>query len=402
MWYLIPLALLYILINVLIWHRAVRLIRGFLKGTAGTAICICFTLIYAFLMSSVISWTLFSSPVIIHWLKMISNFWVGIFIYCLIFIISAEIVTFIIHFFRKHPKGSPEHVRFIRTRGVIVSVLIILFSVYGIVNWNNLRVTEYDVNVDKASTTGGDLKVVLIADTHIGYTVGEKNIRDMVELVNQQNPDLICFAGDIFDNDLDAMTDIEKIEYDFSNMKSRYGTYACYGNHDIYEKLVGGFSLYRMNKYEVQKEASRFLEASNINMLEDETVTVDGIQIVGRIDESKPNGGTKENKVHARKSISALTKDFDKSKLIIDIDHEPSQLDEKAAAGVDLDLCGHTHDGQIFPGNLTINLFWDNAYGLLDVGSMHSIVTSGVGVWGPAMRVGANPEIAVVNVHFTK
>ena len=85
---------------------------------------------------------------------------------------------------------------------------------------------------------------------------------------------------------------------------------------------------------------------------------------------------------------------------MICVDHQPSELQEKADAGVDLDLCGHTHDGQIFPGNLTINLFWDNAYGLLKVDDMYSIVTSGVGVWGSAMRVGTDGEIAVVNVNF--
>ena len=68
--------------------------------------------------------------------------------------------------------------------------------------------------------------------------------------------------------------------------------------------------------------------------------------------------------------------------------------------GVDVDLCGHTHDGQMFPGNLTVRLFWENACGCLRVGSMHSIVTSGVGLFGPNMRVATRAEICPITIHF--
>ena len=74
--------------------------------------------------------------------------------------------------------------------------------------------------------------------------------------------------------------------------------------------------------------------------------------------------------------------------------------DALAAAGVDVDLCGHTHDGQMFPGNPTVRLFWENACGCLRVGSMHSIVTSGVGLFGPNMRVATRAEICPVTIHF--
>ena len=82
------------------------------------------------------------------------------------------------------------------------------------------------------------------------------------------------------------------------------------------------------------------------------------------------------------------------------IDHEPGELQELADAGVDADLCGHTHDGQLFPGNLTIKLMWENACGYLKKGDMHSIVTSGVGLFGPNMRVGTKSEISDLMMHF--
>ncbi len=91
---------------------------------------------------------------------------------------------------------------------------------------------------------------------------------------------------------------------------------------------------------------------------------------------------------------------MDLSLPVLVIDHEPGELQELADAGVDADLCGHTHDGQLFPGNLTIKLMWENACGYLKKGDMHSIVTSGVGLFGPNMRVGTKSEICDIMMHF--
>ena len=91
---------------------------------------------------------------------------------------------------------------------------------------------------------------------------------------------------------------------------------------------------------------------------------------------------------------------LDESKPIIVIDHQPKELQELADAGVDLTLSGHTHDGQLFPGNIFINYFWENAYGKINKGKMTSIVTSGVGLFGPNMRTFTDSEVAKLNVKF--
>ena len=99
-----------------------------------------------------------------------------------------------------------------------------------------------------------------------------------------------------------------------------------------------------------------------------------------------------------RKDIRILTKTLDKTKPIFVIDHEPLELKKIARAGVDLDLSGHTHNGQIFPGNIIMKFIWDNPNGIKKVESMTSIVTSGAGIWGPAMRIGTNSEIMIIDV----
>lgn len=222
-------------------------------------------------------------------------------------------------------------------------------------------------------------------------------MEQMVEKINSQNPDLVCIAGDIFDNDYDALYEPEKLIEIFKSIDSKYGVYACYGNHDISEKILGGFT-FRTGKTRTQDDRmEEFLSKAGINLLTDKSVLVDdAFYIVGRRDYEKP--GIEGE----RKSIAELTENLDKSKPIIVIDNEPKELQEKADSGVDIDLGGHTHNGQMFPGNLTIKLLWENPAGCIKKDDMYSIVTSGVGVWGPNMRVGTDSEIVSIDVQFSK
>ena len=142
----------------------------------------------------------------------------------------------------------------------------------------------------------------------------------------------------------------------------------------------------------------KFLEKAGITLLRDEYTLIDNsFYLYGRPDYERPGRGIDE-----RKSPQEITADMDLSLPVLVIDHEPRELQELADAGVDADLCGHTHDGQLFPGNLTIKLMWENACGYLKKDNMHSIVTSGVGLFGPNMRVGTKSEICDIMMHFNR
>ena len=139
-----------------------------------------------------------------------------------------------------------------------------------------------------------------------------------------------------------------------------------------------------------------FLEKAGITLLRDESVLIDdAFYLYGRPDYERPGRGRT-----SRKTPEEITRDLNTNKPVIVIDHEPRELSELSDAGVDLDLCGHTHDGQIFPVNLITNLVWENSCGYLQKGSMHNIVTSGVGVFGPNMRVATKSEICMIDVRF--
>ena len=139
-----------------------------------------------------------------------------------------------------------------------------------------------------------------------------------------------------------------------------------------------------------------FLEQAGIRLLRDEGVRIgDAFYLYGRPDYNRPGRG-----IVIRKTPAQITEGMDLRKPVIVLDHEPKELQELAAAGVDVDLCGHTHDGQMFPGNLVVRFFWENSYGYLQKDRMHNIVTSGVGVFGPDMRVGTKCEICRITVRF--
>ena len=140
----------------------------------------------------------------------------------------------------------------------------------------------------------------------------------------------------------------------------------------------------------------QFVRESGMTMLADEVRLIDdSFYVIGRKDYENAGDGTAR-----RKSLGELMAGIDTDKLVISLEHEPRFLRQNADAGVDVMLCGHTHDGQFFPLNVAIRTAWENTAGLKTVGRMTSVVTSGVGVYGPDMRIGTDADISVVDVPF--
>ena len=177
----------------------------------------------------------------------------------------------------------------------------------------------------------------------------------MVKKINAQNADLVVFAGDVFDNEYEAVQNPDKIAKTLSTIQSTYGSYAVFGNHDVTERLLGGFSVTSKENEVRDPRFESFLKDADITLLDDEVTCIDNaFYLVGRKDIQKPGDGTTN-----RKTIEELLSNVDKTKPVFVLEHQPKQLEELDNAGVDMQLCGHTHDGQIFPGNLTVKLFWE-------------------------------------------
>ena len=274
--------------------------------------------------------------------------------------------------------------------------MIAFISIYGTINARNIRTTSYEVTINKRATGFKSLNIVLVADLHIGYNVGYRQIEKMVEKINKEKPDVVIMAGDIFDNDYEAIDNPNAIINSFRRIKSKYGIFAVYGNHDIDEKTLAGFTFDYNSKKMSDLRMDKMLSDSNIKLLRDDYVMLDGeIYIYGRPDYKRLGRG-----ISKRKTPTEITSNLDTTKPIILIDHQPRELQELASAKIDLDLSGHTHNGQLFPGTVLTKFMWKNAYGYKQIGNLHSVVTSGVGLYGPNMRVGSIAEIVVVKVNF--
>ena len=389
------LAPFYILVNVYVVRWMIRWMGACSHIFQSAVFRAVFIIFYILIASSLLTGFLINKPEFLHRiLKNTGNYFLGTFLYIILVIVVVDLVRLILKYV--------FHARFLEFRstfvitGFVCMALIILISVYGILHVGTIKVTPYEVTVNKKVKDMDSLKIILLADTHFGYSINCRHAQKMVEKINAQDPDIVCIAGDIFDNDYDAISDPEGVCNALKSIKSRYGVYACWGNHDLDEPILAGFTFGGKKKDQADPRMEQLLRNANIHLLTDEAELIDDkFYVVGRNDSSRTHklGGQ-------RLSPAQLTKDLDLDKPVIFIDHQPKQLQETADAGADLDLCGHTHDGQIFPGNLFIHLFWENSFGYLKKDKMHNIVTSGVGVWGPDMRVGTNCEICPITVHF--
>jgi len=387
----------YILLNLYILHRVHKWLTACSGHFHSKWFVIPYITVYTLLALSLLFAFLLPSCGLQIFIKKLSNYWLGSFLYILLFIMIADILRIVL----KHIPGKLHDYLFSRIGyifvGILLTSLVVGFSIYGSFHAKVIKVHPYEVTIEKSCANRNELKIVLLADLHLGYNYGKREISRMVTKVNAQNPDLVLIAGDIFDNEYDAVQDPERIAEKLSEMKSTYGTYGVFGNHDVSERLLGGFSV-SLDADEVRDSRfDTFAEKANITILDDESVCIDdAFYLVGRMDASKPGDGTKN-----RMTPEEILKDLDKSKPILVMEHQPKQLQELSDAGADMQLCGHTHDGQLFPGNLLLGLIWENPCGYLQKGNLHSIVTSGVGVWGPAMRTGTDSEICHITIHFS-
>ncbi|MBU5672144.1 metallophosphoesterase [Paenibacillus brevis] len=308
----------------------------------------------------------------------VGAYWMGILIYLLLFYLLADLAVFLGNILKIIPTPTLPNIRFYASLAAIL--LTVGFVSYGIYNANQIKHVSYDIPT-KESTLPVSMKIVLISDLHLGAVNSEKRLEQIVNDINNLEPDLVCIAGDLFNDDYQAIRKPEEAIDLFKSIKATYGVYGSLGNHD------GGKTFDQMID---------FMERSQIKLLNDDYVIIDErLVLFGRLDPS-PIGGYGELK---RNDVTETIASLDTNMPIVVMDHTPSNLNQYGEE-VDLVLAGHTHRGQIFPGNLITNAVFEVDYGHYqkNVASPHVIVTSGAGTWGMPMRVGSNNEIVSINI----
>lgn len=388
------LAPFYILLNLYLARWVLRW-TGACHHLCGTkAFRAVFIVFYALVASAPLTGFLVQSPYPLRRiLRQIGNYWFGWMLYLILAVLVVEIALYAIRRARGKDFAQMQQVR--RVQGGVALALVCAVSLYGMAHAERLYVTDYEVTLQGE---GEDMTVALLADLHLGYSTEPEYIEQAVEAINAMQPDLVVIAGDIFDNEYEAVPNPDRIAAALALLDSTYGTYACWGNHDLSEPILAGFTWDTADADKNDLRMAEFLQKADVTLLEDRAVTLEnGVQLVGRRDPSRAKKLTQE-----RLAPSQLLASLDPDRPIFVIDHQPDQLEELAQAGADLDLSGHTHDGQLFPGNLLMHILWDNACGCVQVGDMASVVTSGLGIWGPDMRVGTRSEVVCLSVHFSE
>ncbi len=384
------LAVIYILYRFFKWAGTVHSFLGscFFRIPFG----VCF---FIAAVSPALSFLLPAGSAVQRFFKSVNNYWTGYLLYIVLFLGAGELIRLILRLTKVSKTAFYQSGKTFLFAGLAVIVLVVTVGTYGIFHAGDIRINRYEIAVDKKRDLSR-LHVVLVADLHLGYSVGVDRMRQMVKKINELDPDLVCIAGDIFDNDYDALDDPEELISILKGIKSTYGVYSCYGNHDVTENLLMGFAMDSSADRLIDPRMEEFLERAGICSMKDETLLVDdAFYLVSRLDYSRPGNGQK-----SRKTIEELTEGLDLTRPVLVMDHQPKNLELLEEAGVDVALSGHTHDGQLFPGNLITGLMWENSHGYLRKGSLHSFVTSGVGVWGPNMRVGTDSEIMDIHITF--
>ena len=285
-------------------------------------------LIYFFVVFSILIAFMAPTSGFRRFMKLLSNYWLGVLVYTIMTVGIADGLRLLIKYPLKNVAFPGRELLFSNVGtavvGAVCAVIITTVSIYGMINAGNIQTTKYDISIDKKAGKLDSLNVVLIADLHLGYNIGCRHMEKMVDKINAQNPDLVVVAGDIFDNEYEALENPDRLAAILRGIQSKYGVYACYGNHDIQEKILAGFTFGGKEKKESSVKMDEFLEKSGITLLRDEYVLIDdSFYLYGRPDYERPGRGIDE-----RKSPQEITEDLDLSLPVLVIDHEPRELQE--------------------------------------------------------------------------
>lgn len=253
--------------------------------------------------------------------------------------------------------------------------LSVIVVVAGVINFNTIRTSEYRIGIPGKKSKIKNLRIAFVADFHLQEGTNVHFVKRFAEKIAIINPDLMLFGGDIVEGDRqdENMSLIEEL---LKSIKTKYGVFAVLGNHEYY----GG-----------QDEGS-FFDKSGMKVLCDTIVVIDS---------SFNLGGRYDSHFRTRKPVGNLMKYGTDSLPLILVDHRPTEIDNVSKTHVDVQLSGHTHDGQLFPINLLTDKLYQLSRGYRKIGNTHFFVTSGIRLWGPPVRTVGKSEIMVINVTFT-
>ena len=358
----------YLLGNAYIFYRTWQVLplhNGIIRGVLiGLAILLVTSMFLSFMLSNVLPGALTSL------LYAVGTSWIIVFFYLLLALLLRDLVLLADRYWHVIPLSFSggaafKWVTYLIAVGV---VSVVLFG--GYVRYCVKERVELSVHTGKVEK---GVRIVAITDLHLGYGIGNQELKHWVKLINAEKPDIVLITGDIVDN---SIRPLEKVGMDewLRQIKAPLGVYACPGNHEY----ISGVD-----------RSLAFLKQANIQLLRDSVALVDDrFYIIGRDDRTNRN----------RASLQALMQGLDATKPVIVLDHQPYHLEEAEEAGVDLQLSGHTHRGQVWPFSWVTDRMYELSHGHKQKGNTHFYVSSGLGLWGGKFRIGTQSEYVVITL----
>ena len=240
-------------------------------------------------------------------------------------------------------------------------------------------VRELSIHIHKP--LNNPLRIAVASDLHLGRLFGNKAIERLHIMLSQYQADILLMPGDIMDDNTQA--------FNTYNMKDSlaklvaslpYGVYATLGNHDLYGH---------------EQPISNSLRAAGVQLLNDEATHFihqgEVVWLMGRFDNHK----------RQRVATTELLAQVNSAEPVVLLDHRPSAIIEHSQLPIDLQVSGHTHNGQIFPANFIVSAINRLGYGYEAIGNGHFVVSSGYGFWGIPFRLGSRSEIWIINLTGT-
>jgi uncharacterized protein len=247
----------------------------------------------------------------------------------------------------------------------------VVAGIYGLLNASWTRVTRTTVRLANLPAAWRGRRAALISDVHLGHVRNGSFLRRMVAKILKEKPDVIFIAGDLYDG---TAIDVQRAAEPLSKLVAPHGVYFVAGNHEQF----GDDSKYL-----------HAIEAAGVRVLSNEKVELDGLQLIGVPYKHATHDG------HFASVLRDIRLDRDRASILLT--HAPDHPKVAEAAGVSLQLSGHTHLGQSIPWSwMARRMYQQFVYGLSRIGKMQVFTSSGAGTWGPPLRLGSNPEIVVL------
>jgi uncharacterized protein len=308
----------------------------------------------------------------------IGSFWFAAMLYFLLIIILLDLARLLNHWIPIFSLLTRNYAQLKYITLVVSAISVGIIIIIGYINARTLQVKTLHLTINKPSEHQ-ELNLVIVSDIHLGTIIGRNRFCKIVDRINSLNPDLVLMPGDIVDEDL-APVVRGNLGDALKNIRPKFGVVASTGNHEF----IGGVD-----------RATQYLKEHNVILLRDEVLKLNGIYIVGREDRTITQFIGKQ-----RQSLADLMAKVDVTCPVILLDHQPFNLQEAVNCGVDLQLSGHTHHGQLWPVNYITEAIYEISWGYMQKGKTHFYVSCGVGTWGPPARLGSRAEIINIKLNF--